>query len=1667
MAFSLKKNQAISHSNHPVAIAGYSDLEKLFESHRSRVFRAIRKSDKKRVILKILQEEFLERSEVLRYKNQYTILSESQLHCTPQVLAHSKLNNSPMLVFEDTGYGSLRSVLDADGVKFSECLEIALLLLDCLIEIHEKGIIHKDINPSNILYGRDSNKVMLIDFGISTKLSKEQAADNPDMLTEGSLPYMSPEQTGRINRYVDSRSDLYSFGIVLYELLSGAVPFESDDPLQLIHYHIAKEPTALSEIDSRIPKVVSDIVTKLLSKDADERYQSAWGVKADLVKCQECYAQNHFIKTFPLGLRDFSDSLKIPQALYGRKREVQTLTENLEIVKSGGKVCVLLHGYPGVGKTALIRELQKQVSHLGHLFISGQYQSLRRSVPYSGVIEALNEFAIQILGMPEYAVNEWKARLLDHLGTNCSVLTDLVPKFKDVLGALPVAQELPPSERENRFILTMKKFFSIITATDKLLVLHLDDLQWVDMSSLKLLESILVDPSLQGLYFLGSYREKDVPPTHPLSQLSLRLKHDSVSVRELELFPLNEGDVNQLVADTLHTSPSETIDLSTLIYSKTGGNPLFTQELLENLYSSKLLVLDRSCGQWSWNTDEIKVANLSDNVVDLLSGKIYQLSDKTFKIIQLSTCIGSTFDIQTLSQLAGADIRDVAQCLHEAIQSGLIIPIGEQYRFVELGFDLSQSEGQIEYRFAHERIMQAAGDLLATHDRKKLQLKVARIMLADRSRKADVFTIVGHLNDCIDLIRSQADRYQLLELNLEAARKAKSSAAYNVAFDYVYKAYQVVVDNDWSENKSLLIDYCRECCELAFLVRKPDELKFFGQLVLDHSTDLIEQIPIYETFVQHAMACNDMQTAVSKGKDILGRLGVKISDSPNLLQIVWGFIKCHIKLLGQSPEDILNLPIMTDKQNLAKIHFQYSLTQCIFLYLPKQVPLSICSSVLLTLNHGSSATSALVFTSYGIMLASIFGAYDKGYAFGQLGLRLLDKMGQSESKAAIIVPFSLYIRPWKDPIRDTLSSLIDAHQSGFQSGNIEYSVHAAMGYCYRSFQAGVDLNTVEQDMIRFSEALAPLNYEGSSYIMDLYRQVVTNLLSWKEEKNREPWRIKGSFYDDDEYLVLHRKNGDAAGVFLTYSLKMSLAYMFDQNKLAIEWGRTAKREFKAGFGTYNATVFYFYYALSLLKHIRENPSSKHRSISREIKRIMKDFKKWSRGCYSNYGHRYLLLRAEYHRFLGQSFKAQQLYDEAVASAKLHQFHQDEALTNELAAKFHLHEGRHTMATAYMKRARYSYQRWGSQTKVAHLESEYPHLINSPADRAVTSSLATMSSSTIDITTLKKALLAIAEEAIHSQMLEKIIMSAIEFAGAQRGVLCLKKEGAFFVDASSSVDSERPNILQSIPLEQAEDVCIPVINYVRRTSKALVIDDASQNNKLIPGLEYDRYISDHHVKSILCIPIVINGNHGQDMVGLLYLENNRSVAAFTMERIETLEIICLSAAGRLELSVKAATDGLTGLYNHDYFQSMLEKEIIQSQRQLRNLALVMIDIDHFKAFNDKWGHQVGDMVLKHVAKLIKEACRKSDIVARYGGEELVVILPETEIERAEMVAERMRSMIEQTPLIHNGHHLRVTASIGLSSLRDEVRTAKTLIQSADMALYESKEHGRNQVTRYQP
>jgi histidine kinase len=1641
-------------------IPGYRELTAVFESPRSRVLAGLRISDSKRVILKILQEECLEKNEIARYRNQFTILSEHALTCAPPLLAFEKYLSAPVLVFEDQGGTALNQVLKSGSLPLVEGLRLAQKIAQALVEIHSQRIIHKDLNPSNILYTRATGVVKIIDFGISTRVEREQADLLTRGVTEGSLPYMSPEQTGRMNKYVDYRSDFYSLGVTLFEIFTGRLPFDEIDALRLIHSHIAKRAIPPRTVNGEIPEVLSDLILKLMAKNPEDRYQSAWGIAQDLARIGQALDNSGTAEMFPLGLQDVPDRFRLPERLYGRSKESAALGQLLSRAQQGGLELGLVCGYAGIGKSSLIHNLEKSAGAMGAIMIGGRFDAYRRSTPYSALVEAFRELIRRLLGEPEARLEHWRAILSAALGNSAQIMVDVIPELELILGPQAKAAQLGPSESDKRFTLVFKNFVSAFCLPGKPLVIHLDDLQWVDSASLGLIAALVDDRRMKNLFLIGSYRDNDLGAHHPLLAFIEQMDKSDTSLNVLTLTELQQEDIQVWIADALHSSTGRVAELSKLVHEKTGGNPFFTGEFLRALYASKLIYFNNEKGVWDWHLARIHTANMTDNVIELMSQRIKELSPAGRSTLELAACVGQNFDLQMLAEISGRSLREIAAAIGEPVAQGFLIPVGDAYRVLEIEGLADDSKSRIEYRFGHERIQQAAYELVQAEERGAIRYRTGRALLERGKVDDQIFVIAQHLNASLMHMTEDSERVSLMRLNLEAAIKAKGAAAYQSALEYLQTALALEREQDWGDHYALLMALHREVGTVAFLARSYALMKRSVDVTLKRSHTLLEKIPAYETLVHAATARSDAQEAIAIGKTILKELGISLPENPGMVRVALSLFRTKLKLRSFSQEKLLSLPEMTDPIEIARMRFLYSMAQTIFLFFPKQVPLITSTLVRKSLRHGNTPISALAYTTYGMIMAAMVGDVNEGYRLGELGIKIYQKFEAKSIEAATLVCFNVFVRPWKDHVRSSLSPLLNAHRSGLEYGDFEFAAHAAMGYCNRSFFVGIDLKTLHQDLLKFTLALEQLGQRVDLEQTQLLHQMVYNFI----EPRPDPCALSGDTFDDGRMLTIYERSGDKGSQFNIYFFRMMLAFHFGRSEDALHYARAAEPLFQSVMGTLSAAVFYFYYGLVLIDRYPAASRAERSTIKKQVAKILKRFQKWSTAAPMNFQHKLDLIMAEWLAATGKLFQAQTHYDSAIAGARQEQYLHEEALANELAARFHLKHARQTAGHAYMKRARYTYERWGATAKVRQLEARHPHFLsNTKDDRTLAGSLATMSSSTIDITTLKRALLAIAEENVHSRMLAKIISSAIEFAGAQKGALMLRKEGEFYIEAEHSVDNEAPQILQSVAVDHAHSVSRTAVNYVRRSRKGLVIDNASESQDLLPGLHREPYIEANRVLSILCIPITVGIGEESQTVGLLYLENNRATGTFTSERIETLEIICLAAAGRLELSVKAATDGLTGLYNHDYFQSMLAQELVQSQRAARDLSLLLIDIDHFKKFNDQWGHQVGDLVLKKVAAAIRDTCRKSDVVARYGGEEMAVILPETSPELGAMVAERIRKSVASLLIPHGDYTLSVTISLGLSSLSEKYHEKAVLIARADEALYKSKHAGRNKVT----
>lgn len=1509
-----------------IPLANIKSQTKIYESANSLVYRGINKLDNTPVILKFLKEDYPTKVELTRYKQEYKITRSLNLNGVIKAYSQQEYQRTLVIILEDFGGESLQKLMQESVGKYKpmplrEFLCLAVKITEILGNIHSANVIHKDINPGNIVINSKTEEVKIIDFGISTRLPRSNPTlKNPDVL-EGTLAYISPEQTGRMNRSVDYRTDFYSLGATYYQLLTSELPFETTDVMELVHCHIAKQPLPPSEVNPEIPQAVSDIVMKLLAKNAQERYQSAWGIKADLEQCLAQLQRCGTISEFPLASKDISDKFQIPQKLYGREVEVETLLSAFEQITTSGageakdtggeektisqsKIqMMLIAGYSGIGKSALVQEIYKPITQKRGYFISGKFDQFQRNIPYLAVVNAFQGLVKQLLSEQEDRLQQWQEKLSATLGTNGQVIIDVIPEVELIIGKQAPVPDLGATESKNRFSRVFQDFIRVFCSKEHPLVIFLDDLQWVDSATLKLIELMLCDSEAQYLFLIGAYRDNEVNPTHPLVITLEELKKQGANINQITLTPLDSEALTQLVAETLHSNTAPVKPLAELVLRKTGGNPFFVNEFLKTLYTEKLIEFDKKQGSWQWNLEQIRLADFTDNVVELMALKIQKLSGDLQQMLQIAAAIGNQFDLQILAISSKKSQKETALLLHEAIAEGLVLPLGDAYKQIELDVPSAADGLTIEYKFVHDRIQQAAYSLISVKERQAVHWQVGQVLLRtieQQMQESKIFEIVNQLNLGIELINHQSKRDELADLNLRAGKKAKDTTAYEPAFRYLKVGIGLLRKNSWQTQYELTLWLYVEAAEVACLFGDSEQLERLAEVVLKQARTLLDKVKIYEVKLLYCMQKKRLQETVKTALPVLKLLGVSFPKSPSKLNIILGFLKTHLGLVGRRIENLSNLPQMTDPYKIAAIRILSRIGSVAFFAAPSLYPLIVFKGVNLSVRYGNAPGSVLLYAGYGAILSGVVGDINSAYKFGQLSLNLLEQLNFKQYKSQTIHTVNTCITHWKKHIRETIKSSLDLYQNGLETGDLEFASYAVAAYGMNSYFVGKELSVLEQEMTIYRDIIRQTKYEGSLMVSDLYQQVVLNLMDLTEN----PCCLIGKLYNKEKLLPLFIQDNNRIHIYFLYLQQAFLFYLFENYQEAVENAVGAEEHLDGVIGMAVVPILYFYDSLARLAVYPSTQKSAQKNLLKKVTSNQKKMKKWAHHAPMNYLHKYYLVEAEKARVLKKVLEAEEFYEQAIQNAGDNRYIQEEALAYEIAAKFYLARGREKFAQTYMKEAHYCYTRWGAIAKVKDLEAKYPHLLTQPPTATHTTNTPTKnpitttsnrSGETLDLATVMKASQAIAGEILLDKLLDSLMKILIENAGAQKGFLILDKDREWLIEASGEVDSsaEEDNnttkVSQSIPINNYLPVSI--INYVVRTHESVVLNDATREG----NFTNEPYIKEHRTKSILCAPLVNQGK----LVGIVYLENNLTTGAFTQERLQVLNLLSSQAAISIE------------------------------------------------------------------------------------------------------------------------------------------------------------------------
>jgi predicted ATPase/signal transduction histidine kinase len=1478
-----------------LTIPGFSLTEQIYSSTNNYIYRGIK--DNQPVILKVLKDEYPSIEAIVHLKHEYSVVCDLNHDNVVKALNLEAQDKRLLIVFEDFGGISLKEYLSKTKPSVDLAVEIAIAITQSLVYIHSQNIIHKDIKPANIIINPITGKVKLTDFGIACRLSKEIVTNNPNQI-EGTLAYMSPEQTGRMNRVLDYRTDFYSLGVTLYELLTNKLPFNCQDVMELVHSHVALSPTPIKELNPQISNVLAGIIDKLMAKNAEDRYQSAKGLLADF--SQLASGNTSFIP----GEMDLRSQLLIPQKLYGREEQVTFLLGTFEQVVEGKSQLVLVSGYSGIGKTSVIHEVNKPITAMKGYFISGKFDQFKRDIPYASLIQALSSLMQQLLTESLAKIEIWKDKIKEAVGKNGQLIIDVIPSVELIIGKQPSISELPPTEAQNRFNQVFQEFIKVFSRKEHPLVIFLDDLQWADSATLKLMQILVTNVEIQHLLLIGAYRDNEVSPTHPLITTIESIEKAGTYVNNIVLQPLDYHSVEMLVAETLDDNKNRIKQFAELIFNKTTGNPFFITQLLQVLYQESLLIFDFYLRLWQWDIKEIQAIGITDqNVVELVANRIQKLSSSTQEILKIAACIGDKFTLDVLSLVSGKSTFEAAIDLDAALQTGFILPLNEAYR-IPLLFKEQESvfdSHKIIYKFLHDRVQQAAYSLIPQEKKQKTHISIGTL-LKESTKKEDlsdnILDIVNQLNYGVTLLTEQKDKYELAYLNRIAGQKAKKNSAFNATSKYLNISMSLLDESNWQANYNFMLDVYVESAEAEYLNSNFETAQKLANIAIEKASNTLDKSKAYEIIMQVYITQNMLEEALTFGIRILRNFNVNLTLKPTIINVFTAIAQTKLALVGKQVEDLINLPEMTDPYKLAIMRILMMIIPAASQAGSLLFPLSVLAIVKLSVKYGNSPAAAFGYTVYGAILCDKFVDIETGYKFGSLGLKLLEKMDTSFLRCKIYFLFHGAIKHFKDPIIKTINPLTEAMQYGLEIGDIEYIGYNAWVKSENLFFSGINLESVASQIAKYIKQSHQLNLSVNALCLCVFLQKVLNI---QGESSHNITLAGKAFNEVEQRQNLVGKSSTILGGL--YASKAVLAYLFHDYSEAINNALLTEKCHESNPGFLPYSVNNFYHSLALLAQYPKTGLFERKQYLKQVATNQKKMKLWAHHAPCNYQHKYDLVEAEKARILCKRTIASDLYDKAIAGAKANDYTQEVALANELAAKFYLELGKENIAKVYMTDAYYAYVKWGAFAKVRDLEEKYPTLIirttvqtdheidvNITISSTSTSTKAGSTSSNsqiLDLATVIKASEAIQSDIILKNLPHNLLHIIIENAGAKKGVLMLEKDDKLRIEAIDDNTTNSSIREQSFDVEESSDIPIKVINYVERTKQPLVIRDAQAD----PLTNKDSYVQSTKTKSVLCLPIIYQGK----LIGLIYLENNLTTGVFNPQRLELLKVLASQAA----------------------------------------------------------------------------------------------------------------------------------------------------------------------------
>jgi len=1473
----------------------FAITEKINDNPQKQFFRAI-DQDNINVIIKTIKPSYANQNTIALFKKEYKILSIIDSEFVIKPLRFNISNEIPTIVMEDFGGTSLTEIIRsnpffASSVELEKKLELAILTARALLDIHNRNIIHKDINPSSILVNQQTNQLKVINFDLASQLSFERFEPKNLNQIEGTLEFISPEQTGRMNRNIDYHTDLYSLGVTYYMLFTGTLPFQATSPREWVYCHIAQKPISPSEINKLIPATLSAIIMKLLEKNTENRYQSCFGLIHDLEKCLGQLRVKGSVDDFTIGEKDISQKFQLPQKLYGREQETQRILNCFYDVSLANTIYVQIKGQPGMGKSSLVGELSKKVTEHNGYFITGKFDQIKHDIPYFAIIQALQQLVGFIVSDSEAELTRWREKILKQMLGNTKLIVDMIPELEHIVGWHADPPELSATETQNRFIIAFQQFIKIFATNEHPLVLFLDDMQWADSSSLELVKNLLINSSDCYLLIVGSLRSSEVDENHQIIRDFELVNKAGIKTEVIEIKPLEPAHTRKLVAETFSCSEEQARELAEICDKKTHGNPFFINKLLTNFHQNGLISFDLVRGRWTWDIEKLNLASIPENIADIIALRIKDFSDETQNVLKLASCIGSRFDLEMLTVVTELPRNKVIACLNEALEESIIQPVSENYRYAEFSSNI-----KLSYKFIHDKVQQITYSLLNDHIKSITHVKIGWLLLnnmTDKDVEENVFAITGHLNKGLDLIKGK-ELLHIASLNLMASRKAKSSGAFISALNYVSNALGLVSDNCWKTDYDFAYLLHKEAIEVFYLCGKFEMMEQFIEKTRPRVQEKRHKVEIAEIRIQANIARHRQHEAVSEALEILSMYDVHFPKSPSILHVIRGIIGCKLGFDMIKPEKLQGLKHIEDPDKITVMRILAQILSASYYTNPMFFPLIVFKLLEITREYGIGPKTPVGFVAYGLVNGAL-GSPKKSYLYGKLGITIASTFTSKENWAQASCIYNTGVRPWFEPIKEITASLLEDSKIALEYGDLEYGVVSAASCFSYSFHSGEDITELYASTERYRRSFTQFNQQVSISQYDILLQTFTHFT----ESVSSPEVLIGEKFDEAATMAQFEAAKDDTSMLNVYLNKLMLALYFERTAeglLIIEAGRK-KVQATAGIMLY--AFFHFYEAMLLAASTDpHNPRKYH--VNR-IKKTRNLLSKWKKNCEVNFSGKLFLVEAEIARIEGYNIKAIELYDKAISFASAQGYKHEEALACERAGKLWLVRGKDEYASLYLKKAVKAYESWGAKAKAKQLQNQFESIIglstyysSQPDLTSInTPSTTAPSSLSIDLETIMDAAKTISSEIVLNELIKKIVKIILEHAGAQRGVLLLKEKAndQLYVKAEGNI--ERGKIIVKVLSEEVSPETIPatLIRYVARTQQNLILNNASNDGLFVK----DSYISQKKIKSVLAITIM----HYGKLTGIMYLENNLASGAFAPSRLNVLNLLCTQAGISLE------------------------------------------------------------------------------------------------------------------------------------------------------------------------